>query len=67
MSRTGKVISNLMVDLNPSNVKLRDRAVRIVGELTSASPERARTALEEKDWVVKAAVQALQPGGKKAH
>jgi len=24
MSRTGKVVSNLMIDLNPSNIKLRD-------------------------------------------
>src|SRR5204862_5383494 len=42
MSRTGKVLSNLMVDLNPSNAKLRDRAVRIVRELTGASPDKAR-------------------------
>jgi len=30
----GKVRSNLMIDLNPANVKLRDRAVRIVRDLT---------------------------------
>ena len=28
MVRIGKVISNLMVDVNPSNIKLRDRAVQ---------------------------------------
>ena len=50
-----------MVDLNPSNVKLRDRAVRIVCELTRASAEVVRATLEEHDWVVKAAVQALNP------
>lgn len=55
MSRTGKVLSNLMVDLNPSNAKLKDRAVRIVCELTGCPQERARGALEECDWVVKAA------------
>ncbi len=58
MSRTGKVLSNLMVDLHPSNVKLRDRAVRIVSELTGASADKARAALEECEWVVKAAVAA---------
>ena len=40
MIQTGKVLGNLMVDLNPSNVKLRDRACRIVnstdGEIESA-------------------------------
>ena len=34
MVRLGKVRSNLMIDLNPANVKLRDRAVRIVRDLT---------------------------------
>ena len=59
MVRTGKVISNLMVDLNPSNVKLRDRAVRIVRELTGADYVSARAALEREGWVVKAAWKRL--------
>lgn len=59
MVRTGKVLSNLMVDLNPSNVKLRDRAVRIVRELTGADYETASAALEKSGWVVKAAWKAL--------
>lgn len=59
MSRTGKVMSNLMVDLHPSNAKLRDRAVRIVGELTGAGPDKARAALEACDWAVKAAAERL--------
>jgi len=57
MVRLGKVVGNLMVDLNPSNVKLRDRAVRIVRELTGASAERAQAALEKSGWVVKDAVK----------
>ena len=55
MVRLGKVVGNLMVDLNPSNVKLRDRAVRIVRELTGADAATARTALEKSGWVVKTA------------
>ena len=46
-----------MVDLNPSNVKLRERAVRIVCELTGATDETARTALERAGWVVKKALK----------
>ena len=42
----GKVMDNLMVDLNPSNDKLRDRAVRIVMELTGASRDAASRALQ---------------------
>lgn len=60
MSRTGKVLSNLMIDLNPSNVKLRNRAVRIVCELTGAAPDAARAALEAADWAVKTAVEQLK-------
>ncbi|MEP6662863.1 MAG: N-acetylmuramic acid 6-phosphate etherase [Verrucomicrobiota bacterium] len=59
MVRIGKVKSNLMIDLNPSNVKLRERAVRIVQELTCASAEKARIALEMSGWVVKSAYQML--------
>ncbi|RYD29734.1 MAG: N-acetylmuramic acid 6-phosphate etherase [Verrucomicrobiaceae bacterium] len=59
MSRTGKVVSNLMIDLNPSNVKLRDRAQRILRDLTGESLDTARAALEASGWVVKAAYEAL--------
>jgi N-acetylmuramic acid 6-phosphate etherase len=59
MVQSGKVISNLMVDLNPSNVKLRDRAVRMVAELTRCSPEQAHAALTTSGWVVKQACQHL--------
>jgi N-acetylmuramic acid 6-phosphate etherase len=60
MTRVGKVISNLMVDLNPSNVKLRDRAIRIVQELTGCGEEKAKQALEENAWVVKKAWTAIR-------
>ena len=59
MVRLGKVVGNLMVDLNPSNVKLRDRAVRIVQELTGAEAGVARQTLEAQGWVVKRAAAAL--------
>ena len=59
MTRSGKVIGNLMIDLNPSNSKLRGRAVRIVRELTGADEEGARAALEEAGWVVRDACARL--------
>ncbi len=60
MVQLGKVRSNLMIDLNPSNRKLRRRAVRIVQELTGATEVLARRALNESRWVVKQAVTSLQ-------
>jgi N-acetylmuramic acid 6-phosphate etherase len=59
MVQSGKVISNLMVDLNPSNVKLRDRAVRMVAELTRCSADQAHAALTASGWVVKKACSKL--------
>ncbi|MEW6302867.1 MAG: N-acetylmuramic acid 6-phosphate etherase [Verrucomicrobiota bacterium] len=59
MVRIGKVIGNLMVDLNPNNSKLRDRAVRILQQLTGADAGRARDALERNGWVVKKAHHQL--------
>ncbi len=60
MVQLGKVVSNLMVDLNPSNAKLRDRAVRIVRELTGADAAAAHATLVKSGWLVKRAVQQLR-------
>jgi N-acetylmuramic acid 6-phosphate etherase len=59
MVHQGKVMSNLMVDVNPNNAKLRERAVRIVGELTGAEESVARRALEQSHWVIRAACRCL--------
>ncbi len=59
MVRLGKVRSNLMIDLKASNAKLRDRAVRIVQELTDAGEDGASAALERSAWDVRAAVDGL--------
>ncbi|MGE3308633.1 MAG: N-acetylmuramic acid 6-phosphate etherase [Limisphaerales bacterium] len=59
MVRLGKVVSNLMVDLNPANAKLRERAVRITRELTGADGAAAREALVANRWVVKDAIRLL--------
>ncbi len=59
MVRLGKVRSNLMVDLNPSNAKLRDRACRMVMELTGVDRPMAESALIQAGWVITTAVKAL--------
>jgi len=59
LARSGKVMSNLMIDLNPSNSKLRGRAIRIVRDLTSADEAAARHALEANGWVIRLAIGAL--------
>ena len=59
LARSGKVVSNLMIDLNPSNTKLRDRATRIVQELAQVDAAAARQALESNGWVIRQALAAI--------
>src|SRR5260370_13647481 len=47
MVALGKVRGNLMIDLNTSSTKFRDRATRMVAELTQRDYNSARTQLEE--------------------
>ena len=56
MVRLGKVYSNLMVDVKPTNSKLRRRAVRIVGEVADLDAIHAEQLLAAADWEVKTAV-----------
>ncbi len=53
----GKVRGNLMVDLRTTSTKLRDRAVRIVAEVTQRDYESARGLLEATDWNLRAALE----------
>ncbi len=56
MIRRGKVYGNLMVDLRASNQKLRDRAVRILREVTGVSRPRARALLAKAQGSAKTAI-----------
>ena len=46
MIKTGKVMGNLMVNVRPTNQKLRLRCIRIIGELTGCDAVTAEQALE---------------------
>ncbi|MBA2744003.1 MAG: hypothetical protein H0U43_06810 [Chthoniobacterales bacterium] len=56
MVALGKVRGNLMIDVAVANVKLRDRAVRLVAELAGCSQAEALQRLERANWVPRAAV-----------
>ena len=53
MIALGKVRGNLMVDLHTTSTKLRDRAVRVVAELTQCDYSSAREKLEANGWNVR--------------
>ena len=59
MVRMGKVTENLMVDVRPTNAKLRLRAIRIVRELTGMSDEDAKRELTRHHWAVKKTLDRL--------
>jgi N-acetylmuramic acid 6-phosphate etherase len=46
MVKLGKVYENLMVDLMPTNEKLKQRAISIICTVCSVSPDIAEEALE---------------------
>ncbi|MBV8967858.1 MAG: N-acetylmuramic acid 6-phosphate etherase, partial [Verrucomicrobia bacterium] len=56
MIRLGKCYQNLMVDLNPTNLKLTARAARIVMQATGCAAEQAQEALKRTDNDVKLAI-----------
>jgi N-acetylmuramic acid 6-phosphate etherase len=56
MIRLGKTYGNLMVDLQASNAKLRDRAERIVCEVCGVTPVEAGDLLRAADGSVKLAI-----------
>lgn len=59
MVRLGYVSGNRMSNLQPRNVKLRERAVRIVMAETGVDEEAARSALATSNWNVKTAVRQI--------
>lgn len=61
MVRLGYVSGNRMSNLQPRNVKLRERAVRIVMAETGVDQQKAISALEHSNWIVKTAIQQVKP------
>ena len=59
MVALGKVRGNLMIDLHASSTKLRDRAIRLVAELTGSDYNSAREQLETANWNLRAVVDKI--------
>ncbi|MFJ4094851.1 N-acetylmuramic acid 6-phosphate etherase [Kitasatospora sp. NPDC089913] len=62
MVRLGRTYGNLMVDVRAGNAKLRERARRIVADITGADEETARRALAATGGDAKAAVLVVLAG-----
>lgn len=57
MVKTGKVYENMMINLKPSNVKLRQRVIRIVCDICGCNGETAVELLEATNWEIRAAAE----------
>lgn len=57
MVRSGYVYENLMINLKPTNIKLRARVIRIVSQITGYDEASAVALLEQGNWVIRDALR----------
>ena len=60
MIKIGKTYENFMIDLLPTNEKLKDRALRIVQQIAGVNASTALKTLLECNWKVKPAILMLK-------
>ncbi len=56
MIKTGKVYENVMVNLKPTNKKLRQRMINIVCSILNISEAESEALLEKNEWVIRSAM-----------
>lgn len=57
MVKCGCVYENMMINLRPTNKKLRARMIRTVTEILGCDSEKAEQLLEENGWSIRAAAE----------
>ncbi len=57
MIKLGNVYENMMINLRPTNEKLKRRMIRIVTEIIDVNEEEAENLLEQSEWDIRKAVQ----------
>ena len=62
MIKIGKTYENFMIDLQAVNEKLKDRAIRIVAQISGVSHSDALSALLKSNWEIKTAIVSLDMG-----
>jgi len=60
MIRIGKTYENFMIDLNATNEKLKDRAIKIVSQIAEVNCADALAMLMKSSWEIKVAIVALR-------
>ena len=60
MVKLGHVYENMMINLRPSNIKLRDRMIRILREITELPYDECEKLLEENEFSLKKALRSIE-------
>lgn len=60
MIKIGKTYENFMIDLQATNEKLKDRAIKIVSQIAEVTHAEALTMLMKSSWEIKVAIVALK-------
>lgn len=59
MVRIGKVMSNYMIDVSPTNEKLKARAIAIVSQIAPCGVQEAFEALQAEEWILRKALARI--------
>lgn len=60
MIKIGKTYENFMIDLQATNEKLKDRAIKIVSQIAEVNHSEALSMLMKSSWEIKVAIVALK-------
>lgn len=60
MIKIGKTYENFMIDLQATNEKLKDRAIKIVSQLAEVNNAEALAMLMKSSWEIKTAIVAIK-------
>jgi len=60
MIKIGKTYENFMIDLQATNEKLKDRAIKIVSQIAGVTSSDAISMLMKSSWEIKVAIVALK-------
>ncbi len=60
MIKIGKTYENFMIDLQATNEKLKDRAIKIVSQIAEVTHAEAFSMLLKSNWEIKTAIVALK-------
>ena len=60
MIKIGKTYKNYMVDVKPTNIKLKDRAERIVSDIAECNQDKAKSILEKNEYCVKETILQIK-------